>query len=277
MGPLSQSPRHSSRHAAALIALVAGVALGGGGARSAAGQQSPATVLVEAAAGESGLPLAGAQLRILELGRLAHGGTMGEAWFRHVPAGTYTIAARRIGYAPISTRVVVRDRPDTVEVTLFLRPAAQQLPEVTIEAAGVAGFNPGLREFARHEQRGFGRFMALPQLERDGTREIANVIFARVPGLRIVTSADHVHTYLFAVGWLGPLKAGQKGDAAPPPGTCPHPVQVYVDGVFQADPDISTITAADLAAVEFYDGIDTPVEYRRAGSECGVLVLWTRW
>jgi hypothetical protein len=33
----------------------------------------------------------------------------------------------------------------------------------------------------------------------------------------------------------------------------------------------------DLAAVEYYDGSQVPVQYRTRAYECGVLLLWSKW
>ena len=32
----------------------------------------------------------------------------------------------------------------------------------------------------------------------------------------------------------------------------------------------------DLAGAEFYDGTNTPAQYRVSGSMCGVLLLWSK-
>jgi hypothetical protein len=69
-------------------------------------------------------------------------------------------------------------------------------------------------------------------------------------------------------------------------------VTVYLDGVRIYDasmelyakvqgatirPDFGRLTARDYAAVEFYAGGATiPAQYNATGSDCGVLLLWTR-
>jgi hypothetical protein len=59
---------------------------------------------------------------------------------------------------------------------------------------------------------------------------------------------------------------------------------VYVDGVLQngtrepTEPfDLNTIPPERIDKMEFYAGAsETPLQYSRMGSQCGVLVIWTR-
>ena len=58
-------------------------------------------------------------------------------------------------------------------------------------------------------------------------------------------------------------------------GICP--VDVYVDGVVYTDNDLQKLRVDQFAAVEFYAGpAQTPVQYNKTGSNCGVMLLWTR-
>jgi hypothetical protein len=60
--------------------------------------------------------------------------------------------------------------------------------------------------------------------------------------------------------------------------------QVYLDGVLQngmkepTEPfDLKQIPVDRVEAIEFYaGGGETPLQYSRLGSQCGVLVIWTR-
>jgi hypothetical protein len=60
--------------------------------------------------------------------------------------------------------------------------------------------------------------------------------------------------------------------------------QVYLDNILMTgnrtptEPfDINSIAPERIEAIEYYaGGAETPLKYSRAGSECGVLVLWTR-
>jgi len=59
---------------------------------------------------------------------------------------------------------------------------------------------------------------------------------------------------------------------------------VWVDGVLQngtrepAEPfDLKEIPPYRIDKMEFYAGAsETPLQYSRMGSQCGVLVIWTR-
>jgi hypothetical protein len=60
--------------------------------------------------------------------------------------------------------------------------------------------------------------------------------------------------------------------------------QVYIDRVLMngvGEPtqpfDLATVVPESVEAIEWYAGAaDTPMKYSRMGSNCGVLVIWTR-
>lgn len=83
----------------------------------------------------TGQPVAGATVRIRELGRRDVSHADGAFHFDGLPAGSYTVAAERIGYAPAEQAVRVVDGL-TANAALALTPSAVQLSAVVATGTG---------------------------------------------------------------------------------------------------------------------------------------------
>ncbi|WP_420127245.1 TonB-dependent receptor [Longimicrobium sp.] len=83
----------------------------------------------------TGQPVAGATVRIREVGRREVSHQDGSFHFDGLPAGSYTVAAERIGYAPGELAVRVVDG-QTANATLSLSPSALQLSAVVATGTG---------------------------------------------------------------------------------------------------------------------------------------------
>lgn len=121
----------------ALAALAAGPAAARAAGSPVGGGASPADsitvegVVTDAATGD---PLAGTQVRILELGRreLAHGD--GAFHFDRIPAGRYTLVFEHVGYRRV-TREIVLGPAKTVRVDVALEFSAIELPGLVVTGA----------------------------------------------------------------------------------------------------------------------------------------------
>lgn len=80
---------------------------------------------------ETGAPVAGAQVRLVELERRVETHASGRFTFADVPAGTYTLAVRRIGYDGAAQSVTVSTE-SIVEITVSLTTAAIELPGIMV-------------------------------------------------------------------------------------------------------------------------------------------------
>ena len=74
----------------------------------------------------------------------------------------------------------------------------------------------------------------------------------------------------------GPNTVGRVGTIVFSRARCGPPA-VYLDGLpFRAE-DLLSVSTANVAAVELYNGpSEVPVEFKRTGSACGVIVIWTK-
>lgn len=83
----------------------------------------------------TGQPVAGATVRLHELGRREISHADGTFHFEGLPPGGYTVSAERIGYAPGERAVRVADG-ETARLAIALNPSALQLPGVVATGTG---------------------------------------------------------------------------------------------------------------------------------------------
>ena len=147
--------------------------------------------------------------------------------------------------------------PDTA------RAAAAAPPDTMFQTAG-------MQEFEARRKRGAGYFLTGAQLRHDRDRPLGDIVAAHIPGLRIVYG-DHLNSqYLVSLRGEGPNALSSNS------GSSLCYVQVFINGSFVVDGDISWINPNDVAGVEFYDVTRTPPAYRRPNGQCGVLLVWSR-
>ncbi len=188
-----------------------------------------------------------------------------------LPVGTARLRFRRLGYAPVERTIVLEEGQAAVLDLVMTRVTALE----DVEVRGLpADHIPG---FAERQLRGSGTFFNREDLARLGGGSLADLL-RTVRGARMAPIRRAC-----GGGWA----LGNMRGAGASQGTLACFATVIVDGLvyfnggataFCEVPDLSREFAIqDLAAVEYYrtsDGL--PPEFRRHGSDCGVLVLWSR-
>ena len=120
------------------------------------------------------------------------------------------------------------------------------------------GFHRGLGR----RERGWGRFLTEADIERVVATNVIEVVLS-VPGINYIP--PH-----------GPNTVGRVGSIVFSRGRCARPA-VYLDGLIFRAEDLLSVSTANVAAVELYNGpSEVPVEFNRTGSACGVIVIWTK-
>jgi hypothetical protein len=100
----------------------------------------------------AGAPVAGADLQLIGADRTTKSAADGTFEFRHVPPGTVTLRARRMGYAP-GALMIELERDDQRDVAIRIRRIAQTLDTVNVtEASGYGKTDVAWREFGRRER-----------------------------------------------------------------------------------------------------------------------------
>jgi hypothetical protein len=101
-------------------------------------------------------------------------------------------------------------------------------------------------------------------------------VLRRLPGARIIHSGASMQDFLATGALPGPHAL----DHAPQPCYAQiflNGVQLYVRGRGEP-PNLNDFDLADIAALEYYPSPGgTPIQFRTMSSDCGTLVLWSRF
>lgn len=140
----------------------------------------------------------------------------------------------------------------------------------TVPQADTADQTEDMQQFEARRKRGSGYYLTQQQLQRYPDRPLADIITSHFPGLRSVWSPQLNSEYLVSTRGQGPNALVADGTAH----LCY--VQIFVDGSFILDGDISWLNPNNLAGVEYYDVTRVPPLYRRQNGVCGVLLAWSK-
>jgi hypothetical protein len=175
-------------------------------------------------------------------------------------AGTYQLAAGRIGFQTLVSGGMRVERMDSMDLTLRLD--ANEVMLDTIEAR-TSERRPPARLAAFYERAGRrrqGYFLTRETIEAARASRTTDLL-RRIPGLQFRPSAK------------GYILRG-RGGCEP---------QVYLDGMdvnlwHNSNTVDELVRPEDLEGVEVYGSSSIPVEFERstAGMECGAVMFWTR-
>ncbi len=173
-------------------------------------------------------------------------------------------AAALLVSALFATPVRAQTTPVKKDTTASSRSTAQASADTTDYQA------EGLSEFEARRKAGGGYYLTRRQLRAERDRSLAEILTSHFPGIRIVYGSHLASEYLVSTRGEGPnaLIANQ--------GESLCYMQVFVDGAFVTDGDISWINPDNVAGIELYDATRTPPMYRRPDGQCGVLLVWSR-
>jgi len=103
-------------------------------------------------------PIVGATVRVLELNRVILTNAQGEFTFTNLPAGTYSVFARAIGYASATNTAQVTD--NTVETEFQLHESAIEMEEIVVSASPYA--RPANDQYQSAESKSMAELHASP-------------------------------------------------------------------------------------------------------------------
>jgi TonB family protein len=225
---------------------------------SVAFAQSPAIVVGKVTA-ETGMALTGADVAIDGTQFRATTDDRGEFRLPGVPAGTFEVRARRLGFRPDAVRVNV-PASGTESVNISLAVAAQDLQPVFVRGQSIKYTGRLAGYYERLERRMSGVFITREQIEREHPRTL-NQLLQRTPGITTLRQRD---------GSVGVRMRDR---------TC-SPL-VWLDGTAlpTGQVDLDTFEPSTLEGIELYLGsTGAPLRYSwsRDLSNCGTILLWTR-
>jgi Carboxypeptidase regulatory-like domain len=204
----------------------------------------------------SGAPIVGARVQLEGTTRVAQTRSNGEFLLDSLPAGTQTVSARHLGFAPVEEAVdLVSATPGNV--TIRMSDFVPVLETVRVTAARERALDAV--GFAHRKRSGLGHYLDGDQINAN-SRYFSDVL-RTVPGLRIQSAG----------------MGRQMVTSSRSPNGC---VMFWIDGTpwQQMEPgDIDDfLKPHELAAVEVYNPTTTPAEFSGArGSSCTTIVGWT--
>lgn len=203
--------------------------------------------------------IAEAQVLVLGLPQGARTGPTGRFEITGLPAGTYSIETRAIGFT--RRRDIVDLHPDrSAEVEVVLARQALVLPDVAVTERA-----PAVTEFDQRRRQGrAGHFMTREEIDKRHPIR-AEELFRTVPGFTVVPSGG------FDYAIVSSRDARASGYCQP---------DIYLDGTkIPVDPQQGgglPVGPDEIYGIESYPNIaNAPPQYRST-SGCGVILIWTR-
>jgi hypothetical protein len=201
--------------------------------------------------GVDGLPLSGAQLRVVGARGTALSDERGRFELRDLPAGTQVLEVKRIGYLLAQQPVELRaTRPVAQDVRL------QRI--VTLDSLRVLAQRSRYQEFEQHRRmNGAGTFLTAEEVARRSSFETSD-LFRMLPGFRVIGYG------------LDAKVVTTRGVTTLGGGLCSP--NIVIDGM--PDQEVNLIHPNSIGAMEVYRaGQPTPVQYDRG---CGAIVIWSK-
>jgi len=242
------------RPRALLLALIGGAAFPC--AEPCAAQDPTAAVSGRVVDSQSQAPIVGAEVAILGTNRLASSDSGGRFSHAGLKAGPYVLQIRALGYQARSWVVRV-GTGEIVRQDFALTPVAYILPAVTREAT------PGmmasrLREFEHRRAAGRGVFIAEEEIRRTEAATLSDLLRTSA-GVRVTCNS---------AGCAAQMTRAANAQCRP---------DFFVDGLSANFSTNANLPTVGIVAVEVYrSGSEAPVEFLRADTDCGVIVIWTR-
>lgn len=206
--------------------------------------------------GPDARPMAGARVSVEGTGAEATTDASGQFAIGELPAGTWTVLARRVGSAP-DQRVLTIPGGRVTEVSLTLRPQTELSAVVVRDTVAMGLQRVG---FENRKNTGMGHYVTPDEIARRNPQKVTDLLRG-LPGVLVSPDGRGRQT-------LRSTRDGGQG--------C---MELYVDGSPSMDGGSTVdeqIPARELAAVEVYTASTVPAEFTRPGRTCGVIVVWTK-
>lgn len=220
--------------------------------------QGHATFLGVILSDSASVPLANAEVAIPSLRLSSHTDTTGKFRIENITPGEYDIVVRKMGYAPLRTRVEF-ESDETSAQQFQLTSSPPLLAKVKVVAPDTARslYVDNIAAFELRRRHGFGNFIGADDLQAARDQRLSTVLRS-IPTLKF---------YRYG----GSLIVGSSQTDR----RCPS--QVYYDGVKVNAPfDIESVNPSSLRGIEFYPANSSaPGPFPATPGYCGVLVVWT--
>ena len=177
-----------------------------------------------------------------------------------VGAGTIRLFARRIGYAPETSSVVIVAGA-TVTANVILAVAPVELRPTIVESDAMRG---KMGPFNQRRARGVGSFITRADIEKHQAGTISELL-RYLPGVGVTQKM---------AGEPQPVHM-QRSANSTLQGACT--VQLYVDGHPYPNGNVDDFAPGGMEGIEVYKSAsEIPAAFRTRDATCGVIALWTR-
>ena len=228
---------------------------------SASAESQRATTVVHGAAtlaglvrGPDGKPLRGAKIVVWGTGLEATTRDDGRFNLVGLPAGTFSVEARMLGFEPKHVAVDLSNRTPA-SVNIAFKERVQELSRVVI--MGTLSRNAlDIDGFLKRSRTGMGRYITASDYALKTAFSLSDAL-RMTPGVHVMPSGTFGHVILL------------RANCVP---------TVYVDGVEAIGGYASVddfVPPGQVAGIEVYAGLgEAPGQYRSTG--CGVILVWTK-
>jgi hypothetical protein len=230
------------------------------------GGQRRSTIAGKVLADSGRGPIANAQVVLTDLGASATTNERGEYVLSELPAGSHRLVVRKVGYAEIDVTVELEESERRERDVVLGR--VTTLDSMQVKARWTPR-EEGMRVFEENRKIGLGTFLTQAQLDSANGRNLPQMLIM-FPSLRITQITSGPEAGKYKAYWIG---RGPKSIAS----KTGCDLMVFVDGVLDRSYDLNEFPPWAVAGVEYYrGGAQTPPEYSRMGSGCGVLAIHLR-
>ncbi len=202
-----------------------------------------------------GVPVPGARVSVQGSESSTSTGPDGKFTLTGVVPGTQSVLVRRVGYSPVEQPLDVTSLA-TNQLTVRLGAYTPVLSSVDVKAKADPLESTG---FERRRKMGMGRYMDLDQIRKISPTYTSDIL-RRIPGIYVTGSGSSANV------------STTRGNGC---------VAYLIDNntvSASAGQSIDEIVGEqDVAAVEFYNPVDVPMELSSGSNTgCALLVIWTK-
>ena len=210
-----------------------------------------------------GVPIANAELMLTDLGMGTTTNERGEYSFASLLPGSHRLYVRKIGYAEIDIPIELGDSERRERDIVMSR--ITTLDSMQVKAKWTPR-EAGMRVFEENRNLGLGTYLTQADLDKANGRILPQMM-VMFPSLKI---GQDPRTGKYKASFVG---RGPKSLMS----RTPCELLVFVDGAVVRDYDLNDYPPSAVAGVEYYrGGAQTPPEYSRMGSGCGVIAIHLR-
>jgi hypothetical protein len=229
---------------------------------TASAQTKTSLVIASVTDGQSGQPVADANVSLSDLNVSAKTDWSGEARITAIAAGQHQFEIRKIGYDPLTVTLMVQG--DSIgPVFRLAKSGTPALAPVKVEGDPSTGY---LAEFEQRRAQGRGRYLTAADLDKKQNQSLVRVLANSIGGLMSTPDQDRPGKNILMTRKMRPRLTNVDVHCG---------VDTYLDGQLFQD-DLESIKPTDLAGVEYYPIESAPGEYRKLSQNCGVVLLWSR-